>query len=204
MSKQDVITICASKYFDVMQMRKLYDKGVRHFGENRVYDMLGKMAELRDLDMKWHFIGHLQTNKVKDMINQIHFLHTLDRISLAEAIQKYANHPIPCFIQVNLTDEDQKSGIAPDKVDQFLIEIKKYDKIEIIGLMTIGKDQDDKKTEEAFQTLDEIARKHGLKYRSMGMSNDYELALKHHATHLRIGRKFLSVIDQEGQWDSFQ
>lgn len=195
MFNKDHVTICASKYFDVMQMRKLYDKGVRHFGENRVYDMLKKMDDLKDLDVTWHFIGHLQTNKVKDMINQIDYLHTLDRISLAEAIQKYATHTIPCFIQVNLTDEDQKSGITPDKVDQFLIEIKKYDKIEIIGLMTIGKDQDDQKTEEAFQTLDEMAHHYLLQYRSMGMSNDYELALKHHATHLRIGRKFLSIID---------
>lgn len=195
MFNHDGITICASKYFDVLQMRKLYDKGVRHFGENRVYDMLNKMDELNDLDITWHFIGHLQTNKVKDMINRIHFLHTLDRISLAEAIQKYADHPVQCFVQVNLTDEDQKSGISPDKVDQFLIEIKKYDKIEIIGLMTIGKDQDDQKTDEAFQHLDELAKKYGLPYRSMGMSNDYELAIKHHATHLRIGRKFLEMID---------
>ena len=195
MFNHEGITICASKYFDVVQMQKLYQKGVRHFGENRVYDMLKKMDELKGLDVTWHFIGHLQTNKVKDMINRIDYLHTLDRISLAEAIQKYALHKISCFVQVNLTDEDQKSGIEPDKLDQFLLEIKNYDKIEIIGLMTIGKDQDAMKTEEAFQKLDELATKYDLKYRSMGMSNDYELAIKHHATHLRIGRKFLEMID---------
>ncbi|MDY0075428.1 MAG: YggS family pyridoxal phosphate-dependent enzyme [Acholeplasmataceae bacterium] len=197
-------TICASKYFSSSDMRKLYQKGVAHFGENRVFDMLKKMDELCDLAITWHFIGHLQTNKVKPMIDRIDYLHTLDRLSLAEVIQKYATHLVKCFIQVNLTDEDQKSGISPDKLDQFLIEIKKYDKIEVIGLMTIGKDQDNQKTEEAFQRLDELAAHYGLKYKSMGMSDDYELALKHHATHLRIGRKFKELIDEEGPWDYFQ
>ncbi len=192
---KDVTTICASKYFTTAQMRKLYAKGVRHFGENRVYDMLNKMDELKDLEVTWHFIGHLQTNKVKDMINRIDYLHTLDRITLAEAIQKHATHPIRCFIQVNLTEENQKSGLLPANLAQFLIEIKKYDKIEIIGLMTIGKDEDDQKTEEAFSKCEALSKIHHLPFLSMGMSNDFECALKYHATHLRIGRKFLEIID---------
>jgi pyridoxal phosphate enzyme (YggS family) len=187
--------ICASKYFDASQIRKLYQKGVYDFGENRVQDMLQKMDELSDLPITWHFIGHLQTNKVKDMINRIHVLHTLDRLSLAEFIQKYRKEPLPCFVQVNTTEEDQKSGITVDNLDQFLIEIKKYDKIEIIGLMTMGKDQDEVKTDQAFALLDQLASRHHLTYRSMGMTDDYELAIKHHATHLRIGRKFKELID---------
>jgi pyridoxal phosphate enzyme (YggS family) len=190
-----VVTICASKYFTTVQMRKLYDLGVRHFGENRVFDMLDKMNQCRDLEITWHFIGHLQSNKVKEMINTIDYLHTLDRLSVAEAIQKYANQPVKCFVQVNLTEEEQKSGISPEKLDEFLIEIKKYDKINIVGLMTIGKDQDEKKTEEAFMMLDQLAKKHELPYTSMGMSNDYQLALKHHATHLRIGSHFKTMLD---------
>lgn len=190
-----VTTICASKYFNEAQMRKLYDKGVRDFGENRVYDMLDKMMKLSDLNITWHFIGHLQTNKVKDMINKIDILHTLDRLSLAESIQKHATKVIPCFIQVNLTEEDQKSGISVSKLDEFLREIKNYDKIKVIGLMTIGKDNDDEMTEEAFKKLDALAIHYQLSYRSMGMSSDYMLAIKHHATHLRIGRKFLELID---------
>ncbi len=187
--------VCASKYFDVQQMRKLFQKGVFHFGENRVQDLLSKQKELADLKMTWHFIGHLQTNKVKDMINHIDYLHTLDRLKLAESIQKYANKPIKCMIQVNLTDEDQKSGILLVNLEQFLLEIKKYDKIELIGLMTIGKDNDAVQTDLAFKTLDELAMKYELPFRSMGMSNDYDLAIKHHATHLRIGRKFMELLD---------
>ena len=188
-------TICASKYFTDQEMRKLYQKGVLNFGENKVQDLLQKKELLSDLKITWHFIGHLQTNKVKEMINQIDYLHTLDRLNLALTIQKYANHKIKCFIQVNLTREDQKSGILAENLDQFLIEIKKYDKIEIIGLMTIGKDMDKEATESAFRLLDELSIQHKLPYRSMGMSDDHELAIKHHATHLRIGRKFKELLD---------
>lgn len=191
----DVVTICASKYFNVEQMKKLHGLGVHHFGENRVFDMLEKMDQLSDLAITWHFIGHLQTNKVKEMINRIDYLHTLDRMSLVLAIAKYALEPIKCFVQVNLTEEEQKSGISVENLDEFLKEIKKYDKINLVGLMTIGKDEDEHKTEEAFKMLDELAKKYHLPYTSMGMSNDYEIALKHHATHLRIGRRFLKMID---------
>jgi PLP dependent protein len=188
-------TICASKYFDSEQMIKLYQKGVVHFGENRAQDLLKKQEILHDLPIVWHFIGHLQTNKVKDMINQIDYLHTLDRMSLADSIEKYRLTPLQCFIQVNLTDESQKSGINPDNLAQFLIEIKKYDKIEIIGLMTIGKDHDPEITEKAFQSLNHLATLHGLKEKSMGMSDDYEIALKHGATYIRLGRKFKELLE---------
>lgn len=187
--------ICASKYFDTNQMRALYLKGVFHFGENRSQDLLKKIEELKDLNITWHFIGHLQSNKVKDIINQIDYLHTLDRISLANSIQKHATKPIKCFVQVNLTEEDQKSGILLSNLAQFLLEIKKYDKIELIGFMTIGKDEDRMITDQVFHQLDELAKTYKLPYRSMGMTNDYELAMKHHATHVRIGRKFLELLE---------
>ncbi len=186
--------ICASKYYDVTEIRKLYQKGVHDFGENRVQDLLKKQEELKDLDITWHFIGHLQTNKVKDVINRIDSLHTLDRLHLAESIQKCALKPVKCMIQVNLTEETQKSGVLLSNLDQFLLEIKKYDKIKLIGFMTIGKDHDDKATELAFQACDMLANKYQLPYRSMGMSDDYELAIKHHTTHLRIGRKFMEYL----------
>jgi len=187
--------VCASKYFTDLEMRKLYQQSVFHFGENRVQDFLVKKVKLDDLNIMWHFIGHLQTNKVKEMINEIAYLHTLDRLNLAETIQKFANHQIMCFVQVNLTAESQKSGVLPENLDQFLNEIKKYDKIKVIGLMTIGKDLDPVATEKAFSMLDLLANNYQLPFRSMGMSDDYELAIKYHATHLRIGRKFKELLD---------
>jgi PLP dependent protein len=191
---KDYTTVCASKYFNTDQMRLLYQKGIFHFGENRAQDLLKKMNDLNDLKITWHFIGHLQTNKVKEIINCIDYLHTLDRLNLAEMIQKYAIKPVKCFVQVNLTEENQKSGVLLPNLAQFLLEIKKYDKIEVIGLMTIGKDNDLGATEAAFEKLDQLASHYQLALRSMGMSYDYELAVKHHATHLRIGRKCLDLI----------
>ena len=186
--------ICASKYFDDQQLRIIYDKGYHDFGENRVQLLKDKIENLKDLNIRWHFIGHLQSNKVKEMINDIDYLHTLDRMSLAKEIQKHANHKIKCLIQMNLTEEPQKSGLYLDKLAQFLLEIKKYDKIELVGFMTMGKDEDDKKTEEVFKKLYDLSVKYDLPMISMGMTNDYELAIKHHATHLRIGRKFYELL----------
>ena len=191
----NVTTVCASKYFNPQQLRQLHSKGVFHFGENQAQSLLKKVAELQDLPIHWHFIGHLQTNKVKDIIEVIDTLHTLDRIKLAQEIQKHAKWPIDCFIQVNLTNEPQKSGVDPENLQQFLLEIKKYDKINVVGLMTMGKDHDAQITEEAFRRLDELANAFHLPYRSMGMTDDYACALKHHTTHLRIGRKFLEWLD---------
>ncbi|MFU8793530.1 MAG: YggS family pyridoxal phosphate-dependent enzyme [Acholeplasmataceae bacterium] len=186
--------ICASKYFDTDEIIKIHRLGINHFGENRVQDLLKKQNTLSDEPLIWHFIGHLQTNKVKSMINQIDYIHTLDRLSLAEAIQKYASEPKKCFIQLNLTQEDQKSGLFEDNLAEFLKEIKKYDKINIIGLMTIGKLDDHVQTEKAFKKLAELSNRYGLPYRSMGMSDDYQLAILYGATHLRIGSKFKQLI----------
>lgn len=186
--------ICASKYFNAPEIEKLHRLGIQHFGENRVQDLLYKKQALSHLDLTWHFIGHLQTNKVKQLINEIDYLHTLDRISLAENIQKYAQGVKKCFIQVNLTKEEQKSGLFQENLTQFINDIQKYDKINVIGLMTIGVYQDLEKTEDAFKLLNELAKKHQLPYLSMGMSDDYELAIKHGATHLRIGSKFKSLL----------
>ncbi len=186
--------ICASKYFNANQMKELFKQGVFHFGENRVQAFLQKKQELNALRITWHFIGHLQSNKVKDVINEIDYLHTLDRITLAEKIQKFAKSPIKCFIQVNLTKEEQKSGVLLTNLDQFISEIKKYDKIEVIGLMTIGKDEDMVETDQVFSLLNDLTKKYKLSYRSMGMTHDYELAIKNQATHLRIGRKFRELL----------
>ncbi len=193
-STKDRKVICASKYFDVDQIRTIYQQGYSDFGENKVYDMLEKMDHLKDLNITWHFIGHLQSNKVKDMINRIDLLHTLDRDSLLKVIQKHAIKPINCLIQVNIARETQKSGVLIENLDEFIAKIKKYDKINVIGFMTMGVHNDIDKTEIVFKKLYDLKQKYGYKYLSMGMTDDYKLAIKHHATHLRIGRLFKSMV----------
>ncbi|TVP86022.1 MAG: YggS family pyridoxal phosphate-dependent enzyme [Acholeplasmataceae bacterium] len=204
MIKQPPVTICASKYFTVDQIRQLHQQGVRHFGENRAQELIAKQESLAGLDITWHFIGHLQSNKVKDIINRIDLLHTLDRAKLAKEIQKHAERPVNCLIQVNMTDEPQKSGVFPANLADFIVDMQKYDKIKIIGLMTMGKEHDDVVTETAFKGLAAHAARHQLDVLSMGMTDDYELAIRHGATHLRIGRKFLEMLDQEEPHGAFQ
>lgn len=187
--------VCASKIFNTDEMRKIYHLGVKVFGENYVHDLLSRKNELSDLtDIKWHFIGHLQSNKTKLIINEIDCLHSLDSIKLANLIQKLRLEPLDCYIQVNLALEDSKSGILLNDLEDFINEIKKYDKINLIGLMTIGVLNDDVKTDAIFKQLAELKEKYHLKSVSMGMSGDYQLALKYGSDVLRIGTLFKGVI----------
>ncbi|MCK9235402.1 MAG: YggS family pyridoxal phosphate-dependent enzyme [Acholeplasmataceae bacterium] len=186
--------VCASKYFDGAQLRSIYEQGFHDFGENRTHVLLERKKELDDLSVIWHFIGHLQSNKVKTIINELDYLHTLDRLSLAKTIQKYRETPLKCFIQVNLTEESQKSGVDPNNLPDFLFELKKYDKIEVIGFMTMGKLDDKVVTERAFKQLKALQDTYQLPSLSMGMTDDYELAIQYGTTHLRIGRKFYELL----------
>jgi len=188
-------TIVASKYFSIDEMDSIYQLGARHFGENYVQSLITKKQKLSNYsDIKWHLIGHLQTNKVKTIINEIDYLHTLDSLKLASFIQKFRKSPLKCFIQINLEENNQKEGILLENLAQFILEIKKYDKINLIGFMTIGAANDMQKTEEIFKTLNELKIAYQLPYTSMGMSSDYELALKYHSDFLRIGSLFKGVI----------
>ena len=188
-------TVVASKYFSVEQMKKIYNLGARHFGENYVQSLLTKKQALDNYkDITWHLIGHLQSNKTKMIINEIDYLHTLDSIKLARLIQKFRNTPLNCLIQINLEANNQKEGILLKDLSDFIQEIKKYDKINLIGFMTIGALDNEILTEEIFKTLNDLKMKYNLNYTSMGMSNDYELALNYHSDFLRIGSLFKGVI----------
>jgi pyridoxal phosphate enzyme (YggS family) len=175
-------------------MRKIFNLGIKHFGENRVQDLLSKKEELKSLPITWHFIGHLQTNKVKQVINEIDYLHSLDSLKLAKEIQKYRVTPLNTFIQLNLSKEESKFGIDLSELKTFVKELTKYDKINLIGFMTIGIQDDLIQTEKIFETLNQLKIDYMLQYTSMGMSNDYELAIKHHADWIRIGSLFKGVI----------
>lgn len=181
------LVVVASKYFNVNQIKKLNQSGYGHFGENRVNDLLKKQKELTELSIKYHFIGHLQTNKVKQVINQIDYLHSLDSIKLAAEIQKHRQTEIKCFIQLNLLEDVNKFGILAEELASFLTEIKKYDKIKVVGLMTIGQQGNLDKTNNVFNQLNQLKIKHSLSGLSIGMSDDYLLALKYQPTFIRIG-----------------
>jgi len=188
------IIVAATKYIGIPEIKELVKLGITDIGENRVLTFLEKYEALKDLDITWHFIGHLQSKKVKKMINKIDYLHSLDRLSLAEEIQKHRETPLNCFIQVNISNEESKYGLPMDNVIDFCKKMQDYDKIHIVGLMGMAElTFDDELIEKQFQSLVDLKDRINhtlnlnLKYLSMGMSNDYRIAIKVGATHLRLG-----------------
>lgn len=197
-SDTDVTLICVSKYHTVAEAQQVYDTGIRHFAENRPEGLFEKKSQL-SADIVWHYIGSLQTRKVKDVINEITYFHALDRLKLAEEIQKRAKGVIKCFVQVNVSGEESKHGIKPSELFAFVDELKAYDKIQIIGLMTmapIDASLTDCQTyfEQLRQYRDQLQEytndTHFCKELSMGMSRDFIPAIQAGATFIRVGTAF--------------
>ena len=167
------------------------------FGENRVQEASLKWKDLisNNLQIKLHLIGKLQSNKAKEAFEIFHYIHTLDNEKLAKIFSKLeqnSNKKINYFIQVNIGNEPQKSGISKDKVHQFVKYCENDLKLNIVGLMCIPPAEGD--PSQYFISLAELARVNNLKELSMGMSNDYECAIKNGATFIRIGSKIFSEV----------
>lgn len=191
---ENVTLVAATKYVDASEMKKLYQAGVRNFGENRVDSFLLKYQQLKDYsDISWHFIGHLQRNKCKDVINKIDYLHSLDSLELADMIEKYRSTPLDVFVEVSINLEESKNGVPYYKTKDFIKSLLKYRNIHVIGLMMMTikvSDDKDNQFHKLVKLRDEIEKELNvsLPYLSMGMSEDYQLALKEGATHIRLGR----------------
>ncbi len=190
----NVTIVAATKYFNSEEMIELYNTGITHFGENRTESLEQKYEELNNYDITWHFIGTLQTKKVKKIINKIGFLHSLNTIKLAEEINKRRTSPLKCFIQVNISSEESKHGFKPQEVIPFIKEISHLENIRIIGLMGMAElTKDESVISKEFQVLNDLQIKINNELQteinelSIGMSNDYLIALKHNATYLRLG-----------------
>ena len=190
--------VAVSKTVGADQIQALYDLGQRHFGENRYPTLLEKQATLAQTapDIVWHFIGRVQTRQVKEFINQIDYLHALDRFDLAKEIQKRADHPIKCFLQVNVSGEESKTGYEPEQVFAAIEQLAPYDKIEIVGLMTMAPaDALEGELHFFFKTLKHLqllVQEAGYPHApctelSMGMSQDYTIATEEGASFLRVG-----------------
>lgn len=194
----DVKLIAVTKTRSVEEIQKAVDYGLKDLGENRVQELLDKYSHFSS-QVRWHLIGHLQTNKVKYIADKVYMIHSLDSIKLAEEIQKQAGkigRIIPCLIQVNIAEEESKSGLKKEEVENFLREMCRFPNIEINGLMTIGPNVDDKeKIRSVFRELRQLKEYlatlalPGVKMRelSMGMSNDYTVAIQEGSTMVRVG-----------------
>lgn len=199
-NRQDPVNIIAvTKYVDVETAEALVKTGIQHIAENRVDKFLEKYQALKDYNLTWHLIGSLQRRKVKDVINLVDYFHALDSVKLAQEIQKRAEHPIRCFLQVNISGEESKHGFSVDELDAVLAEIEQLDKIKIVGLMTMAPFE---ASQEELQDI--FSRTHQLQKQlenkqlknmpfselSMGMSRDFEVAIANGATYVRIGSSF--------------
>ncbi len=194
----DVKVIAVTKYVSLKTVAEVLEAGLEEIAESRWQDAEHKWNALGDKGT-WHFIGHLQTNKVKDVIGKFEYIHSLDRLSLARELQKKAEAAgidVKVFLQVNISGEDTKFGLPPEAVPDFLREIAQLHRIKVIGLMTMAPHEEDPElTRPVFRGLRELRDELNLlaltpepiQELSMGMSNDFEVAIEEGATRVRLG-----------------
>ena len=191
---EDVTIVAATKYIDSNDMLVLYNNGIKNFGENRVDSFLNKYNDLKEYkDIKWHFIGHLQRNKAKLILDKIDYLHSLDSLELAYIISKNRTTPLKVFVEVSINLEESKNGVPYYNAKEFVSKLRLISNIEICGLMMMAV-KGSENTQAQFRKLKDLKQSIEselnikIPYLSMGMSDDYKEALKEGATHIRLGR----------------
>lgn len=185
-----VTLVAVSKTQPAEAVRDALKAGQRVFGENRVQEAVAKFPGLRRdySDLKLHLIGPLQTNKVKEAVAHCDVIETVDRPRLAEALAREmekTGRRLPCFIEVNTGEESQKAGVFPAAADEFIADCRGRLGLPIIGLMCIPPEHEEPALH--FALLREIAKRNGLDQLSMGMSADFEMAIRFGATYVRVG-----------------
>ena len=188
--------VTVAKYTEVENIATLYELGQRAFGENQVQQLRDRIKELEALPLEWHMIGRLQKNKINNLIDlSPALMHSLDSIELAEELNKKLaakGRTMSCLLQINAAQEESKAGVAPDTAQESYLEIQeRFEHIRLKGVMTIGAHTDDTKViQKSFETTHRIfenLQKEGATICSMGMSGDYELAIKCGSNLVRIG-----------------
>lgn len=207
-SKVQIIAV--TKEVSVERTQEAIDAGLIHFGENRPEGFNHKIAAIQ-ADVHWHYIGSLQTRKVKQVINNIDYLHSLDRLSLAQEIEKRAEKPVKCFVQVNVSGEESKHGLMVEEVLPFVEALTSFTKIQVVGLMTMAPNTEDKALirsvfKQLKQCQQQIAER-GFAHApctelSMGMSNDFEIAVEEGATFVRVGTALVG--NERGEQDEHE
>lgn len=197
----NVKLVAATKYLTVEQTENLLKAGIKAVGENRTDMFLEKYKVLNDkYDVEWHFFGNLQSRKIRDVVDKIDCLHSLCKISTAMELDKRLERTLDVYIEVNISDEPNKDGVPASKAKMFIKQLAKCKHLRVIGLMCIAKrTYDNKIVEMEFSRMQRLQKDieamelpyapcHGL---SMGMSDDYKIALKYGTTCVRLGRAFL-------------
>jgi hypothetical protein len=204
-SFNDITLIAVTKTRSLVEIDSAHELGITDFGENKVQELQEKI-EARS-NYNWHMIGSLQSNKVKYIIDKVKMIHSLDRKSLAKELDKRAKQhgiKINTLVQVNVSGEETKSGVSPEKLKSFLEYLKTKDNIKVMGLMTMAPHTDNEQVlRKVFRELknlkekmnEELYKSEVLVELSMGMSNDYEMAIEEGATIIRVGSSIFGEYD---------
>ena len=192
---EEITLVGISKTADAGAVREAHAAGLCHVGENRAQELSAKSDALRDLDLTWHMVGHVQTNKINKLAGRIQVLQSLDRLDLAAALQSRWASPLSCLVEVKTSAEPTKHGLLPADLPRFLDEMVPFENLMIRGLMTVGPLTDDLgEVRAAFRGLrrlyeTESGRRPRQEFRwlSMGMSGDYGIAVEEGSTMVRIG-----------------
>lgn len=197
-SRQDVTLIAVSKTNPAASIREAYDLGVRDFGENRVKELLGKEPQLPE-DIRWHLIGHLQTNKVKSVIDRTVLIHSIDSLKLSDTIDFEARKKgitVNGLLEVNVAEEESKFGFLPEELFPLLDRLRQYRNLRICGLMTVAPIvSDPEENRDIFRRLCQLSidikskniDNVSMSVLSMGMTGDYAVAIEEGATMVRVG-----------------
>lgn len=196
-SQDSVRILPVTKTISPQIIQEAYQAGERAFGESRVQELLEKKPQL-PLDIQWHFIGNLQTNKAKFIVGEVDLIHSLGSIRLGEALQQEAEkrgERVSCLVQVNVSQDPAKRGFQPDEVEASLDGLQQFRQLDLKGLMTIGPlTEDVTAVRDSFRGLRELREKvknrfpaGSFRELSMGMSGDFEIAIEEGATIIRIG-----------------
>ena len=206
----EVTLIAVSKTKPVEMLKEAYDAGARVFGENKVQEIVDKYDQMPS-DVKWHMIGHLQRNKVKYIVDKVAMIHSVDSLRLAETIEKEAAKKaviVPILIEVNVAQEESKFGLMPEEVPEFVEKIAGFPHIRVKGLMTIAPFvENPEENRPIFAHLRklsvDIAKKNidniTMSILSMGMTNDYQVAIEEGATMVRVGTGIFGARDYTHQ-----
>ncbi|MCX6005371.1 MAG: YggS family pyridoxal phosphate-dependent enzyme [Chloroflexi bacterium] len=189
-SAAEIKIVSVTKNFFSETIRVAYECGLRDFGENRVQEAENKYRELSEIkSITWHMVGHLQSNKVKDALEIFDVIHSVDSIKLAQHINEHARKTIPVFIEVNVGGEATKYGFGVDQVQDVVKSIAGLGNLQILGLMTVAPPADNPEdARPVFRKLRQLNSAFGFKELSMGMTDDFEVAIEEGATMIRIGR----------------
>ena len=194
----DVKLVAVSKTRSIEEILKVYEADIRDFGENKVQELIEKYDKLIDRNIRWHLIGHLQRNKVKYIVDKVHLIHSLDSVRLLEEIEKQfslKNKIAEVLIQINIGREESKSGILEEDLMDLINEVEKCSYVKVKGLMTIIPKGDEENSRVYFKKMKSIYEDLKTKsfnnvkmtYLSMGMTNDYKVAVEEGANIIRVG-----------------